>query len=380
MTEELLAGVRVLDLSRVLAGPYAASILAQLGADVVKVEAPSGDSARQIGPFQNGESLYFAAVNSGKRGVVLDLASDEGRTALHQLLEATDIVIENFLPASAQRLGTTPQQLLERNPQLVVVTVSGFARDSQWAERPALDLVVQAEAGIMSVTGEPGGEPVRCGVPVGDLAAGLWASLAATSAYAARLRDGRGRHVEVPLLDATLSLLSYMAPAAMATGTDPTPVGSGHHSVVPYGAFPCRDGWMVIAVIGDPTFPRLCRALGLEELTGDAALEANEARVGARERVEHAIAAVTTGLLMEELAGRLRDARVPHAPVNGVHQALSSPYVQERGLVQQVEATPPYHLVRGPLPAAVPRPAPRLGEHTQEVLTEVGQILQSRKR
>ncbi|MDQ3972737.1 MAG: CoA transferase, partial [Actinomycetota bacterium] len=183
-SQGLLSGVRVVDLSRVLAGPFAAQVLAEMGADVIKVEQPTGDPARGIGPHVDGRSLYFSALNTGKRGVALDLADPSGRAGLDALLASADIVVENFRPAAASALGCDPASLLVRHPGLTVVTVSGYARGSQRADSPALDLTVQAESGIMSVTGEPGGPPVRAGVPVGDLAAGLWAALAAAAGYA----------------------------------------------------------------------------------------------------------------------------------------------------------------------------------------------------
>ena len=375
MTEEaaLLHDVRVVDLSRVLAGPYAASILAELGAEVIKVESPSGDPARSIGPFVDGRSLYFASVNAGQRGVVLDLQDDQGRAHLHQLLQTADIVIENFLPAVGRKLGVTPSELLEQHPQLVIVSISGYARGTDDEDRPVLDLVVQAESGIMSVTGEPDRPPVRSGVPIGDLAAGMWGVIAALGGLNARSRDGKGRHLEVPLFDATLGMLSYMATAALAQDENPPRVGSGHHSVVPYGAYPTADGFMVIAVIGDRFFPPLCEALGLNELGRDGTLATNAARTEQRARIDDAIARATSTKTTEILGELLDAAGVPHAPVRGLIDALTSPYTTSRDLVDTLDADPPYAVVRGPLntaPAAR-RPAPDLGQHTTAVLREI---------
>lgn len=370
--EQFLDGVRVVDLSRVLAGPYTASILAELGADVIKVEAPAGDPARSIGPFVGERSLYFSAVNTGKRGMVLDLQQPKQREHLGALLDTADIVIENYLPAVGSRLHVSPEQLLGRHPQLIVVSVSGYARGSQAEGRPVLDLVVQAEAGIMSVTGEPDRPPVRAGVPIGDLAAGLWGAIAALAGYTARLRDGRGRHVEVPLFDATLSMLSYMATAALHDGADPSRVGAGHHAAVPYGAYPTNDGWVVIAVIGDRFFRRLIEALHLSELD-DPLLVTNASRSAQRARIDEAIAVATAMTSTDELAARLDAAGIPNAPIRGLLAALTGPYVQARGLVQTVAAEPPYEVVRGPLAGHVGplRPAPDLGEHTHEILIEL---------
>lgn len=370
---ELLQDARVLDLSRVLAGPYTASILAELGADVIKVESPSGDPARSIGPFVDGRSLYFASVNSGKRGVVLDLQTREGQRDLHALLGTTDIVIENFLPDVSRRLGVTPAELLDQHPHLVIVSISGYARGSGQQDRPVLDLVAQAESGIMSVTGEPGRPPVRAGVPIGDLAAGMWGAIAALGGLAARRRDGAGRHLEVPLFDATLGLLSYMATAALAHDEDPPRVGSGHHSVVPYGAYPVADGWMVIAVIGDRFFKPLCEALGLDDLASDGGLATNAGRTDHRGRIDDAIAVATSSKTTEGLSELLGEAGVPHAPVRGPVDALTSSYARDQGLVQTVDATPPYQVVRSPIATGPTRrrPAPDLGQHTTEILDEI---------
>lgn len=369
----LMDGVRVVDLSRVLAGPYGAQILAEMGADVIKVEHPRGDPARDIGPHDGDRSLYFSAVNTGKRGIVLDLGDDVGQQGLHALLATTDVVIENFRPDAARTLGCAANSLLERHPQLIVVTVSGYARTSRRADDPAFDLTVQAEAGIMSITGEPGRPPVRAGVPVGDLAAGMWAALGATAGYAARMRDGHGRHIEVPLMDAAVNMLSYVATAAAATGENPSRVGSGHHSVAPYSAYPTNDGWIVVAVIGDKFWLLLCRALGLRRLADRQDLRTTGARGRAREEVDSAIAQKIATFSTRDALEKLATAGVPAAPVNSVLGALDDAYVRSRGIVADVPADPDsYRVVQGPLRNGRPlRAAPRLGEHTHDVMREV---------
>jgi len=366
----LLAGVEVVDLSRVLAGPFAAQALAELGADVVKVESPDGDPARRIGPFVGGRSLYFASLNTGKRSVVLDLATASGRNALDALLDRADIVIENFRPGAGERLGVDGRRLAARHPQLVVVSVPGYASASQRGDDPAYDLVVQAESGIMAVTGEQGRAPVRAGVPIGDLAAGLWAAIAAVAGYVSRLRTGSGRHIEAPLFDATLTMLSYIATIAAGTGVDPPPVGSGHHTEVPYGAYPTRNGWVAVAVIGDKFWPPLLEALGLGG-SGVAELTSNDGRSHKRGEVDAAVATALAALTTEEACTRLAAAGVPHAPVLSVLSALGAPYVAERGLVVEVDGDVRYQRVRGPIGEGVLRPAPGLGEHTAEIMAEL---------
>lgn len=369
----LLDGVRVIDLSRVLAGPYAGQVLAEMGADVIKVEPPEGDMARGIGPFIDGRSLYFSSLNTGKRGIVLDLTTEDGSAFLDALLETADIVIENYRPAAVKKLSLEPDDLLARHPRLVVVTVSGYARSSARAADGSFDLIAQAESGIMSITGEEEGAPVRAGVAISDLAAGLWAALGGVAAYAGRLRDGRGRHVEVPLLDSAMSLLVYMATSAMGTGVDPAPVGSGHHNIVPYRAFATADGWVVIAVIGDKFWPLFCAAVGLDSMAGDARFRTNHQRTEARAEVDAAIEGAVARLSTMEALQRLSAAGVPHAPLNTVLQAVAMPYATETGMVAEVE-TPEgsYRVVQGPLRSgSPPRSAPALGEHTEEILSEL---------
>ena len=272
-------------------------------------------------------------------------------------------------PGSASRR----HALAARHPHLVVVTISSYARGSDRESAASYDLIAQAESGIMSVTGEQGRPPVRAGVAISDLAAGLWAALGAVAAYAKRLQDGAGSHVEVPLLDAALSLLSYSATAAMASGDDPGPVGSGHHNVVPYRAFATADGWVAVAVLGDKFWPQLCAALDRGDLAARPDLLTNAGRAAARSEVDAAIEEAIGRLTTSSALQRLEAGGIPHAPINSILQALGTPYVKERGLVGAVgEGDSGYNIVQGPLrDGRRPRPAPTPGEHTGEVMSEV---------
>lgn len=366
----VLGGVRVIDLSRVLAAPFAARVLAEMGADVIKVEFGKGDPARGIGPHRDGRSLYFSTFNSGKRGVWLDLRTPAGMEELHRLISTADVVVENFRPSTALALGLDPGSLTERYPRLVVTSVISYARDSERVDEGAYDATIQAESGVMSVTGEPGGAPVRAGIPISDLAAGMWAVSGTLAALFARERNGAGRHVEVPMLDATLPLLSYIATAAFETGVDPGLVGSGHHSAAPYGAFPTTDGWVVIAALADKFWLPLCGALGLGDLAARDELMTNAARSTARVEIDAAVASATGALTTEQLLAALQKAGVPHAPVNKVLDALRAPYVTRRGLVQRIEAPEgDYFVPTTPLreQEVVFRPAPEMGEHNDEI-------------
>ena len=369
----LLEGVRVVDLSRVLAGPFAGQVLAEMGADVIKVEPPEGDMARGIGPHIDGRSLYFSALNTNKRGVVLDLTTGPGRRGLEALLDTADIVFENYRPGAVEKLGLAPAALIDRHPRLVVVSISSYARGSHRELDGSFDLIAQAESGIMSLTGEEGGAPVRAGVAISDLTAGLWGALGGVAAYAAAVREGRGRHVEVPLLDSAMSLLTYMATSAMGTGVEPGPVGSGHHNIVPYRAYATSDGWVVVAVIGDKFWPLLCEAIGLDDMAARTDLRTNPQRTAARREIDQAVATALAGLTTGETIRLLSAAGVPHGPLNTLLEAVSTRYVQSTGMVAQVDsAEGPYRIVQGPLRSGHRiRPAPGLGEHTREVMTEV---------
>jgi crotonobetainyl-CoA:carnitine CoA-transferase CaiB-like acyl-CoA transferase len=370
----LLDGVRVVDLSRVLAAPFTGRVLAEMGAEVVKVEYGRGDPAHAIGPHWGERSLYFSSLNSGKKGIRLDLTSRDGLRALDDLLASSDVVIENFRASTAKALGLEPRRLLQRHPRLVITSVTSYARDSDRSDEGAFDLTIQAEAGIMSVTGEPGRPPVRAGVPISDLAAGMWAVAATLGALFARERDGAGRHVEVPMLDAALPLLAYVGTTALAAEHDPEPVGSGHHDASPYGAYATRDGWVVIAALSDKFWLALCGALGLEELALREDLATNVGRAVARSEVDGAVAAKVAELTTAEALAKLRRADVPHAPVNGAIAALTAPYVAERGLLERIDAPEgTYYVATTPLKEEDVRlsPAPAVGEHTNEVLERV---------
>ena len=370
----LLDGVRVVDLSRVLAAPFAGRVLAEMGAEVIKVEYGTGDPARAIGPHWGDRSLYYSSLNSGKKAIRLDLRSADDLGLLDKLLARSDVVIENFRASTARALRLDPQSLLERYPRLVVTSVTSYARDSDRSDVGAFDLTIQAESGIMSVTGEPGRPPVRAGIPISDLAAGMWAVSATMGALFARERDGTGRHVEVPMLDATLPLLAYVGTTALGTGRDPEPVGSGHHNACPYGAYATLDGWVVIAALTDKFWIALCDVLGLDELAARPDLATNVGRARARIEVDGAVAERVAQLTTNQTLDKLRRAAVPHAPVNGVTAALTSTYVTRRGCVQRIDAPEgAYHVPTTPLKEAgvTLGPAPGVVEHGQDVIARV---------
>ncbi len=287
-----LAGLLVADFSRVLAGPFAAMMLADLGARVVKVERPgSGDDSRGYGPFVDGRSLYFARVNRGKESVALDLKDPADLDVARALAERADVLVENYRPGVMERLGLGPEALLARNPGLVYCSISGFGHTGPWSQRPAYDAVVQGMSGIMAITGGRSGEPVKPGVPVADLSAGLYAFGGITSALLGRATTGLGGHVDVAMYDATVSLLEGAALSYLATGTDPGPIGNAHFSIAPFDTFACRDRDITVCAANDGLFAALARAVGRPGLSSDPRFADNAARHAHRHELKVALEA-----------------------------------------------------------------------------------------
>ncbi|HEV8587063.1 MAG TPA: CoA transferase [Methylomirabilota bacterium] len=371
-------GVRVLDLSRMLAGPYGSMLLADLGADVIKVEAPDGgDPMRAMGPpfLPDGASAYFLAINRNKRSVVLDLSKPAARDVFLDLVAQCDVVWENFRPGVMERLGLGYAALSTVNPALVMCSLSAYGQDGPYRDWPAFDLALQAMGGAMSMTGAPGGDPVRMGLPMGDLSGGMFGAFAVAGALLRRVRTGQGTHVDLSLLDCQVSLLSYLAQYFWTDGVVPGPMGSAHASVVPYGSLATRDGHLIVAVF-ERFWPAFCRAAAHPEWTADPRFAANADRVANRAAlmtlIERAFAERTT----EEWLPRLRAEGVPAAPIQTVDRVLEDPQVRHRGMVVEVEhpghgrvptlGTPIKLAGAAPLE---PAPPPRLGQHTDEVLT-----------
>jgi len=362
-----LDGIRVIDASRVLAGPFATMLLADLGADVIKIEPPDGDETRTWGPPWWGDpadrrSAYFASVNRNKRSVVLDLRADDGREALHRLLETADLLVHNYRPATAGRLGLETDALRARHPRLVVASVGGFPGAD--ADRPAYDLLAQAVSGLMSVTGAPDGPPTKVGVALLDLLAGLECAVGALAALVGRGRVGT---VEVSLVEAGVASLANVLGNHLASGEEPRRHGNAHPNIVPYQAFDAADGPIVVAVGNDAQFAALLGVLGLEDVEGRFAT--NPRRVEWRGEVIGLLSAAIAGRRRDELLAALASADIPAGPVNRVSEALAmlerdGTWTQERDGVRM--ASNPIRLDGRRPPARLP--PPRLGEHTAAVL------------
>jgi formyl-CoA transferase/CoA:oxalate CoA-transferase len=362
-----LDGIRVIDLSRVLAGPFATVLLADLGADVIKVEPPSGDETRSWGPPWWGDpadrrSAYFASVNRNKRSVVLDLQTDDGRATCDRLLASADLLVHNYRPATAARLGLETDALRERHPRLVVASVGGFAGAE--ADRPAYDLLAQAVSGLMSVTGEPDGPPMKVGVALLDLIAGLECAVGALAALVGR--GSTGSSVSVNLVEAGVTSLINVLGGYLATGVEPGRHGIAHPNIAPYQAFSARDGHLVVAAGNDAQFERLLGVLGLTD--ADERFVTNSLRIAAREELAAWLGDAIGSWERAPLVAALADADVPAGPVNSVPEALSS---MGEGWVREldgVRGAPGPLRVEGQL-TPLRRPPPRLGEHTDEVLS-----------
>jgi CoA:oxalate CoA-transferase len=366
---DTLSGIRVLDLTRMLAGPYATMLLADMGAEVIKVEDPrGGDPIRRMGPpFEpDGGSAYFAAINRNKKSVTLDLHDAADRERFLVLVGTADAVVDNFRAGVMARLELTHERLAAVRPDIVTCSITAFGEDGPYRDLPAFDLILQAMGGGMSITGEPGGRPTRAGLPIGDLAGGAFAALAVCAALVRRQLTGRGQHIDLSLLDVQVSLLSYVAQYHLTDGRIPGPIGSAHQSVVPYQAFATADGWVVVAVFVENFWVPLCRLLEREDLI--ARYPDNRSRVAARDELVPLLEARFRERTTDEWVRDLWAAGVPGGPVNTVDRVLRDPQVLHRGMLASDGVRP---LLGNPIKAGTPdtfTPAPALGQHNRELL------------
>ena len=369
---DTLRGLRIVDLTRMLAGPYGTMLLADMGAEVIKVESPDGDPMRRMGPpFEpDGRSAYFMAVNRNKKSVVLDLRDDRDHQRFLGLVRTADAVVDNFRHGVMERLRLTPQHLRAVRPDLVTCSMTAFGGDGPYRDLPAYDLVLQAMGGGMSITGDPGGRPTRAGIPIGDLAGGAFAALAVCAALLSRQRHGppqAGQHIDLSLLDVQVSLLTYVAQYFMTDGEVPGPVGSAHQSVVPYQAFQTADGDVVVAVFGEGFWAPLCRAMALEELID--LYPDNATRHARRQEVVERLQRRFLERTTDEWVEAIWAAGVPGGPVNTLDRVLRDPQVRHR---RMVVSDGERELLGNPIKTGGPEtftPAPALGQHTAELLS-----------
>ncbi len=374
-----LDGVRVVDLTRVLAGPFGSTILGDLGAEIIKIESPGrGDPVREIAPYHNEQSHYFLSLNRNKKSIALDIKGPEGRRILRELVESADVLIENFRPGVLTELGLDPDELLKRRPRLIICSISGFGQTGPLRDKASFDLVTQAMSGAMSVTGEPGRPPVRMGLPLGDLIGGLYGSIAVCAALHRRGETGKGEIIDMSLFDGLVGLLGYLGTRYTLTGESPGPVGSGHHYTVPYGAYEASDGHIVVACMMDVFWPKLCDALGRPDLGADPRFERFDDRGTHRELINEAIGEAIATRTVAEWCEIFEEADVPHAPILDVEGVMNHPHTRARGMVERYEheAYGPFEAIGSPMKfragKAPTAPPPLLGEHTDAVLAELG--------
>lgn len=379
-----LRGIRVVDLTRILAGPYATMILGDYGADVVKIERPDGgDDTRAWGPpwvpAAGGASAYFTAVNRNKRSCTIDLKRAEGLEVLWRLVERADVVISNFRPGVLARLGIGYEAARARNPRLVYAVINGYGESGPGADKPSFDVIVQGESGVMDVTGHPGGPPTRVGISLGDETAGLLAVQGILAVLLERTRTGEGQKVEVALHDGLLSLLTYHAQNWWAGGERPRRLGNAHPSIVPYQTFAAADGWINVGVGNERQWKSFCELLGRVEWVEDPRFRTNGDRVVHRAELVGELEGIFARRRAADWIEALAEAEIPCGRIRSVPEALDSPEARARDMVMEVEGAdgsalrlvgPPVKLSASP--GSVRRRPPTLGEHTDEVLAEIG--------
>lgn len=374
-----LNGIRVLDLSRVLAGPYCTMVLGDLGAEVIKVESPEGDETRGWGPpFRGGESAYYLCVNRNKRSIVLNFKTEEGRKIIHELIKRSDVLVENFRPGTLARFSLDFESASAINPNLIYCSITGFGQTGPLRDKPGYDFMIQAMGGLMSITGGPEGEPMKVGVAVADLFAGQNAVIAILAALQARTQKGMGQQLDISLFDSQVGMLANVASNYLISGNLPKRYGNAHANIVPYQSFQARDAWFVVAVGNDKQFERLCDVIGNRELVSDTRFVTNASRVEYRDE----LITFLKPIFLEKTAGEwlslLEAAGIPCGPINTLDQVFAEPQVEAREMLIEID-----HPTIGKLPLvgsplkfsetslAYKLPPPRLGEHTEEILKEL---------
>ncbi|WP_349367202.1 MAG: CaiB/BaiF CoA-transferase family protein [Nitratireductor rhodophyticola] len=388
MNNPPLKGVRVIELARILAGPWAGQVLADLGADVIKVENPNGgDDTRKWGPpfveGADGENLsaaYYHSCNRGKRSIALDFSQPEEAEKLKKLIATADVLIENFKLGGLKKYGLDYESLKAINPRLVYCSITGFGQTGPYAPRAGYDFIIQGMSGLMSITGAPGGEPQKVGVAVSDIFTGLYSVIAIQAALRHAEATGQGQHIDMALLDSQVAVLANQNMNYLISGNSPVQMGNAHMNIAPYEVLPVKDGHIILAVGNDGQFQRFCKIVDLDDLPEDERFATNPARVAHRAALRERVVATLAGWDKAELLGKCDANAVPASPINTIEEMFDDPQVKARGMQLSLDdghgaALPS---VRAPInlsqtPLAYERPSPRLGEHTAEILCEIGE-------
>lgn len=372
-----LDGLKVLDLTRVLAGPYATMLLGDLGAEVIKIEQPgTGDESRNFGPFKNGFSLYFMSVNRGKQSVTLNLKTERGRAIFKQLLAQTDILVENFRPGTMEKLGLDYDTLKVEQPSLIYAACSGFGQTGPYAQQGAYDMIIQGMGGIISITGEPDGPPVRVGTSISDITAALFTTIGVLSALHHRNRTGSGQFVDVAMLDSLVAVLENAVVRYFATGEAPKPLGARHPAITPFEAFASADGHVIIALGNDTLWAKFCEHVNREELISDERFRTNADRTENHGELFLILSEIMARRKTDDWIDALGKIGVPCGPINAMDKVVSHPQVQAREMITRIAhqvtgevEVPGVPIKLSETPGDVDAPAPSLGEHTTEILT-----------
>ncbi len=374
-----LEGLRVLDLSRVLAGPFSTMVLGDLGAEIIKIEQPGvGDDSRAFGPFIGEESSYFMSLNRGKKSITLNLKDDADRAVFIDLVKESDIVVENYRPGTMAKLGFEYEDLKKVNPRIIYAAISGFGHSGPYSTRPAYDMIVQAMGGIMSITGEPGQAPVRVGSSIGDITAGIFGTVGILAAVEARHTTGEGQKVDVAMLDCQVAILENAIARYLVNGEVPVPLGSRHPSITPFQAFPTKDYYVIMSAGNDALWAKLCNVMGTPELINDPKFATNRDRNDNVVELSEIISKISVTKTTAEWMDVLEKGGLPVGPINTVDKVVHDPQIEARNMIVEVE-----HPVAGKMkfagnpiklsatPGEVTVPAPTLGQHTDEILKDL---------
>jgi len=378
-----LKGLRVVDLTRVLAGPTCTQMLGDLGAEVIKIERPgAGDDTRGFAPPyvpNTKESAYFVGVNRNKKSLTLDIAQPEGQAVVHKLLETADILVENFKTGALAKYGLGWEQLKEKYPGLIYCSITGFGQTGPYAPRPGYDALIQAMGGVMSLTGEPEGEPQKVGIPIADLFAGLYGTIGILAALRHKQATGQGQQIDIGMLDTHVAWLANQGMNYLATGENPPRLGNQHPNIVPYQVFPTQDGYMVLSIGNDPTFERFCKNFGLENLLADARYATNAARVQNRALVTETLTAITKTMPTKEWIAKLEALKIGCGPINTLKDVFADPHVLARDMLKEMPhaSGETVTVIANPVKLSATPPdyrsaPPVLGEHSDPVLRGLG--------